>query len=106
MRTYGKDTPEFFEFKISGKKKTYRIPTQASISYDLTYRMAKLAEIEDTAEANAEAMAIQMDILTKYIGEEARDFPTEAVGALFLDWATYSEETSGVSAGELQGSSE
>ena len=106
MRTFGKDTPEFFEFKIAGKKKTYRIPTQASMSYAFTSRMMEIATMDDPTQANAAAIRLQYDILEKYIGAEAAEFSTEAVSELFTAWARYSDETTGLEQGESQGSSE
>lgn len=106
MRTFGKDTPEFFEFKIAGSKKTYRIPTQASIGYGFTDRMVDVAAMEDEDKKNAAAVRLQLDILTTYIGPEAAEFPAEAVGELFVAWLGYSEETTGLEPGESQGSSE
>ena len=104
MRTFGKDTPEFFEFKIAGKKKTYRIPTQASISYDFTNRIMEIAAMEDQNQANAAAIRLQFDILKKYIGDEAADFPTDTVAEIFTAWANFTTETTGLDQGELQGS--
>lgn len=106
MRTFGKDTPEFFEFKIAGKKKTYRIPTQGSLPYPLTKRLAEIGTISDPSKLNAEATAYQYEILDRYIGEDAQDFSTEAVSELFTEWLAYSTETSGVDEGEFSGSSE
>ena len=106
MRTFGKDTPEFFEFKIAGKKKTYKIPTQGSLPYLLTKRLAEIGAISDPAKLNAAATAYQYEILDRYIGEDAQEFSTEAVSELFSEWLAYSTETSGVDEGEFSGSSE
>ena len=106
MRTFGKDTPEFFEFKIAGNKKTYRIPTLASIGYGFNDRLAQISAIEDPSKQGAAASKLQTDILLKYIGEEALEFPTEAVAELFTAWFEDTEETTGLTEGELQGSSE
>ena len=106
MRTFGKDTPEFFEFKIAGRKKTYRIPTLASIGYNFNKLLAQIGTIDDPMKQSAAAAELQADILLEYIGEEAMTFPTEAVADLFTAWFNDTEETTGVSQGELQGSSE
>ena len=100
MRTFGKDTPEFFEFKIAGKKKTYKIPTQGSLPYPLTKRLADIWTMDDPAKVNAAAIAFQYEILDRYIGEDAQEFSADAVSELFVEWFAYSEETSGVDEGE------
>ena len=106
MRTFGKDTPDFFIFKIAGRKKTYKLPTLASLPYEYNIKLARIGSLSDQGEANAAALEFQMEILERYIGEDAKDFPTDAVSDLFTEWFAYSAETTGVDEGEYSGSSE
>lgn len=89
MRTFGKDTPEIFAFKIEGSKKTYKIPYASSLTNKA------LIEFEETKGSFKK----QVEWLTQFMGDDVYELTPQETGDILRAW---SEESSkqGVSPGE------
>ena len=73
MRTFGNDSPEFFEFKVEGFEGVQRIPLMASLPVTLSARFADIYEMNDEKARNNAAYRLQVDILVRYLPAEVVD---------------------------------
>lgn len=68
MRKFGKDKPELMAFTLGDSEKVYTIPLAASMPATLILEMQ-----ESYKGGNEAAFKFQLELLRKYIGDEAVD---------------------------------
>ena len=91
MRTFGKDSPRFMEFKREGDKKTYRLPLAASLKPAYNLRLLKAESIGDAGERELVAQQLIVDIFTEYLGAEFVE--TTTVSQMLEIWKAWLEES-------------
>ena len=99
MRTFGKDTPEFFVFQIEGDGTTYKLPLISSLPFEKALEFAEIATIQDEAVSNFEAMKLQHRLVREYMGEAADSLSTAKLVEIFEAWMAATADT-GATAGE------
>lgn len=100
MRTFGTDKPQFFRFKLEGFDEEYTTPLMASLPVQLSSRFADIYEMGNPDDKNNAAFRLQVDILAKYLPEEALDtIDAATMGAIFEAYIDASSEQ-GAEAGE------
>lgn len=72
MRTFGKDSPEFMEFKVEGDKKTYRLPLAGSIKAEFNVRLFEAGRA-DEADREYLTQRLILDMFRFYLGDEFAD---------------------------------
>lgn len=105
MRTFGKDTPEFFIFTIDGEEAVYKLPLISSLPFDKAIKFAEIAAIQDDAVSNLEAMRLQHALIREYMGERADELSTSKLVEIFEAWMGATAEA-GATAGESSALSE
>ena len=79
MRTFGRELTEFFEFQLEGDDKTYRIPLAAAMPFGVLNRIQKASKSEDS-------LAIQVDMLRKYMGDVVDELPVGVISGILQAW--------------------
>lgn len=92
MRTFGRELTEFFEFQLEGDDKTYRIPLAASMPFGVLNKIQKASKSEDS-------LAIQVDMLRKYMGDIVDELPVGVISGILQAWVEESAKA-GASVGE------
>lgn len=92
MRTFGRELTEFFEFQLEGDDKTYRIPLAAAMPFGVLNRIQKASKSEDS-------LAIQVDMLRKYMGDVVDELPVGVISGILQAWVEESAKA-GASVGE------
>lgn len=92
MRTFGRELTEFFEFQLEGDDKTYRIPLAAAMPFGVLNRISKASKSEDS-------LAIQVDMLRKYMGDVVDELPVGVISGILQAWVEESAKA-GASVGE------
>lgn len=105
MRTFGKDTPEFFTFTIDGEETVYKLPLVSSLPFEKALKFAEIAAIQDDAVSNFEAMKLQHSLIREYMGERADELSTSKLVEIFDAWMGATAD-SGATAGESSALSE
>ena len=91
MRTFG-ETKKYFEFKLEGNDKLYRIPLAASMP-------ARLLIMMQEADKHGEGFNGQMAMLKRYMGDDADELSAEVATNILQAWAKESENN-GATVGE------
>ena len=92
MRTFGRELTEYFEFQLEGDDKTYRIPLAAAMPYGVLNKISKASKSEDS-------LAIQVDMLRKYMGDVVDELPVGVISGILQAWVEESAKA-GASVGE------
>ncbi len=92
MRTFGRELTEYFEFQLEGDDKTYRIPLAAAMPFGVLNRISKASKSE-------ESLAIQVDMLRKYMGDIVDELPVGVISGILQAWVEESAKA-GASVGE------
>ena len=92
MRTFGRELTEYFEFQLEGDDKTYRIPLAAAMPFGVLNRIQKASKSEDS-------LAIQVDMLRKYMGAVVDELPVGVISGILQAWVEESAKA-GASVGE------
>jgi len=100
MRSFGKDTPEFFTFTIGDDEKIYKIPLATSVPHTTTLKFAEVAAIADPATNQYESLKLQHEFLRKYMGEVVDTLTTKQENEIFEAWSAATKEETGVTQGE------
>ena len=90
MRKFGNDAPEFMSFTLGTSKKVYKMPLAASMPMSVALRFAEIAALDEEAQG-AESLRLQLDLLRRYIGDEADELTSAQVAEIFTAWAEESE---------------
>lgn len=94
MRTFGKDSPKFMEFKLEGSERVHRLPLSASLRPDFNLRLYEaLKAPEEDQEYLTQRFIV--DMLGFYLGAdfvEAIDSATMI--AIWNAWLEESKEAS------------
>ena len=91
MRKFGNDAPEFMSFTLGNSKKVHKMPLAASMPMSVAVRFAEIAALDDDAQG-AESARLQLDLLRRYIGEEADELTSAQVAEIFNAWAEESND--------------
>ena len=86
MRKFGTDSPEFMEFTIGKSKKIHNLPLAASMPMSVAVRFAEIAALDEDAQG-AESAKLQLELLRRYVGEEAEQLTSGQVAEIFNAWA-------------------
>jgi len=86
VRKFGNDSPEFMEFTIGKSKKVYRMPLAASMPMSVAVKFAEIATLDDDAQG-AESAKLQLNLLRRYVGDEADELTSAQVAEIFNAWA-------------------
>lgn len=101
MRTFGKDAPEFLEFRLGDSKKVHKIPLMTSLPLDLARRYAEIASESDEGAQEKLAIDLQIEILDRYVGEDVtKTLSVRDMRDIFQAWSEASQEAAGASVGE------
>ena len=101
MRTFGKDAPEFLEFRLGDAKKVHKIPLMTSLPLDLGHRYAEIASESDEGARDKMAIDLQIEILNRYVGEDvAKSLSVRDMREIFEAWSEESEKAAGATVGE------
>lgn len=92
MRTFGKELTEFFELKLEGDDKTYRIPLAAAMPFGVLNKIQKASKTEDS-------LATQVEMLRKYMGDVVDELPVGVISGILQAWVEESAKA-GASVGE------
>lgn len=93
MRTFGKDSPKFMEFKMDGDDTVYRLPLAASMRPDFNLRLFEAGRAEDAGEREYMAQRLMIDIFECYLGA---DFVASVTTGQMLEiWWGWMEESRG-----------
>lgn len=93
MRTFGKGKIEYFEFKLEGDKKVYKIPLAAHMPFVLLDEMHNARNTEDSFPA-------QIRMLRRYMGDVVDELPAGTLSEIMQAWGDACLEDSGASVGE------
>lgn len=79
MRTFGGKKPNYFEFKLEGKEKIYRIPLAADMPFSI------LNDMND-AKGTDERFPAQIRMLRKYMGDDVDDLSAGTLSEILQAW--------------------
>lgn len=91
MRTIGKRKIEYFDFKLEGEEKIYRIPLAANMPY------STLKAMNDAEEDNR--FDIQIDMLREYMGDVVDELTAGELSDILKAWSAACQ-AEGASVGE------
>ena len=91
MRTFG-EVKQYFEFRLEGDDKVYKIPLAASMPAVTILRMRD-------ADKNGEGFDAQLAMLKRYMGDVVDDLSVDVANAILEAWGEESNKQ-GASAGE------
>lgn len=95
MRKFGNDSPEFLSFQLGDDEKVYKIPLAASMPISVLVGMGDAA-----AKGDHETMRYQLEVLKRYMGEDADNLTAGQMGEIFSAWVEESNKQ-GAEPGEL-----
>lgn len=91
MRTFGKDSPRFMEFKMEGGDEVYRLPLAASMKPAYNLRLFEAGRAEGEGEREYMAQRLMVDMFTDYLGSE---FVESVTASQMLEiWLAWMEES-------------
>lgn len=91
MRKFGNDAPEFMSFTLGSSKKVHKLPLAASMPMSVAVRFAEIAAMDGDAQG-AESAKLQLELLRRYVGDEADDLTSAQVAEIFEAWAEESND--------------
>lgn len=87
MRVIAKPSGKPFEFQIDGEETVYTMPHPSNLFADDIRRLGLLAEAEEKGEdVGMDMVALELELIERYIGERARTLTLDQLGAIYTQW--------------------